>query len=194
MKQEGVQTCQMSDGPIGSIGQAILWSDKYFTDGEMTLLQNAREPSLEARGFASMPNARQDSMFENPANEGSAVIRKNVNKMAACAARKRRLTVEDVVSVVSTEESNSVASEPLSNSFSNVLSKVLDEFDCLDASIDIKRFKCEARSSLGQIFIKCALNPTPEDHLNILLGSRVHVGLILAKEVLLWVNLVSRRL
>ena len=48
----------MSDGPIGSIGQAILRSDKYFTDGEMTLLQNAREHSLEARGFASMPNVR----------------------------------------------------------------------------------------------------------------------------------------
>ena len=47
-----------SDGPIGSIGQAILRSDKYFTDSEMTLLQNAREPSLEARGFASMPNVR----------------------------------------------------------------------------------------------------------------------------------------
>ena len=45
-----------SDGSIGSIRQAILWSDKYFTGGEMTLLQNAREHSLEARGFASMPN------------------------------------------------------------------------------------------------------------------------------------------
>ena len=47
-----------SDGSIGSIGQAILRSDKCFTDGEMTLLQNSREHSLEARGFASMPNVR----------------------------------------------------------------------------------------------------------------------------------------
>ena len=47
-----------SDGSIGSIGQAILRSDKYFTDGEMTLLQNARDHSLEARGFASMPNVK----------------------------------------------------------------------------------------------------------------------------------------
>ena len=47
-----------SDGSIGSIGQAILRSDKYFTDGEMTLLQNAREHTLEARGFASMTNVR----------------------------------------------------------------------------------------------------------------------------------------
>ena len=47
-----------SDGSIGSIGQAILRTDKYFTDGEMTLLQNAREHSLEARGFASMQNVR----------------------------------------------------------------------------------------------------------------------------------------
>ena len=45
-------------GSIGSIGQAILRSDNYFTDGEMTLLQNARKHSLEARGFASMPNVR----------------------------------------------------------------------------------------------------------------------------------------
>ena len=43
-----------SDGSIGSIGQAFLRSDKYFMDGEMTLLQNAREHSLEARRFASM--------------------------------------------------------------------------------------------------------------------------------------------
>ena len=51
-------TVRWSDGSIGSIGQAFLRSDKYFTDGEMTLLQNAREHSLEARGFASMPNVR----------------------------------------------------------------------------------------------------------------------------------------
>ena len=30
-----------SDGSIGSIGQAILRSDKYYTNGEMTLLQSA---------------------------------------------------------------------------------------------------------------------------------------------------------
>ena len=47
-----------SHGSIGSIGQAILRSNKYFTDSEMTLLQNAREHSLEARGFASIPNVR----------------------------------------------------------------------------------------------------------------------------------------
>ena len=31
----------MSDGSIGSIRQAILRSDKYFTDCEMTYLQSA---------------------------------------------------------------------------------------------------------------------------------------------------------
>ena len=35
LKQEGLQVRQMSDGSIGSIGQAILRSNKYFTDGEM---------------------------------------------------------------------------------------------------------------------------------------------------------------
>ena len=114
--------------------------------------------------------------------------------MAARGPRKRRFTVEDVVSLVSTEESNSVASEPLSNSFSSVLSKALDEFDCLGASIEVERFKREARWSLDKLRIKCVLNPTPEGHLNILLWSRVCIGPILAKEVLFWVNLVSRRL
>ena len=35
LKQEGLQEWQMSDGSIGSIGQAILRSNKYFTDCEM---------------------------------------------------------------------------------------------------------------------------------------------------------------
>ena len=52
-----------SDGSIGSMGQAILRSDKYFTDGEMALLQNAMEYSLEARGFARMPNVRWSKYF-----------------------------------------------------------------------------------------------------------------------------------
>ena len=54
----------------------------------------------------------------------SAVIRQNVNKMAV---RKRTLTVEDVVRIVSTKQGNSVASESPSNSFSTVLNKTLDE-------------------------------------------------------------------
>ena len=49
------------DGSIGFIGQAILRSDNYFTDGKMTLRQNDRKHSLEARGFASMPNVRWSS-------------------------------------------------------------------------------------------------------------------------------------
>ena len=31
-----MENVKWSDGSIGSIGQAILRSDKYFTDGEMT--------------------------------------------------------------------------------------------------------------------------------------------------------------
>ena len=48
--------------PNGSIGQAILRSDKYFTDGQITLLQNAREYSLEAREFQAweMPDNPMD--------------------------------------------------------------------------------------------------------------------------------------
>ena len=71
------------------------------------------------------------STFENPAKGRpqtsslkSAVIRQKVNKMGA---RKRTLTVEDVVRIVSTKQSNSVASESQSNSFSTVLNKTLDE-------------------------------------------------------------------
>ena len=39
---------------------------------------------------------------------------------------KRTLTVVDVVRIVSTKQSNSVASESPSNSFSTVLNKILD--------------------------------------------------------------------
>ena len=46
-------------------------------------------------------------------------------------------------------------------------------------------------AKLARPWDKFALNPTPKDHLNILLGSCVCIGPILAKEVLLWVNLVS---
>ena len=74
---------------------------------------------------------RRFSKFENPAKGRlqtsslrSAVIRQNVNKMAA---RKRTLTVVDVVRIVSTKQSNSVASQSPSNSFSTVLNKILDE-------------------------------------------------------------------
>ena len=41
-----------SDGSIGSIGQAISRSDKYFTDGEMTSLQSAISSTvLRKEGF-----------------------------------------------------------------------------------------------------------------------------------------------
>ena len=75
--------------------------------------------------------ARRVSMFENPAKGRPqtsslryAVIRQKVNKMAA---RKRTLTVEDGVRIVSTKQSNSVDSESQSNPFSTVLNKTLDE-------------------------------------------------------------------
>ena len=42
----------------------VRWSE-YFTDGEMTLLQNAREHNLEAREFASMPNVRWSDRASN---------------------------------------------------------------------------------------------------------------------------------
>ena len=74
---------------------------------------------------------RRVRKFENPAKGRpqtsslrSAVIRQNVNKMAA---RKGTLTVVDVVGIVSAKQSNSVASESPSNSFSTVLNKTLDE-------------------------------------------------------------------
>ena len=35
LKGEASPALEMSDGPIGCIGQAILQSDIYFTDGEM---------------------------------------------------------------------------------------------------------------------------------------------------------------
>ena len=75
--------------------------------------------------------SRRVSKFENPAKGRpqtsslrSAVICQNVNKMAA---RKRTLTVVDVVRIVSTKQSSSVASGSPSNSFSTVLNKTLDE-------------------------------------------------------------------
>ena len=40
-----------SYGLIGSIGEAILRSDMYFTDGEMTSFYRGRNYSLEGQGF-----------------------------------------------------------------------------------------------------------------------------------------------
>ena len=74
-----------SDGSIGSIGQAILRSDKYFTDGEMTLLQSAREHSLEARGLQACQMS-DGPMDRSDPSDKQFYGRTNILPMVKCIA------------------------------------------------------------------------------------------------------------